>query len=387
MHSASNFHGNPVMKRTLRSYLRWVYIYVLHYTGLLALAKRWVRSHGAVVLTFHRVLSEQAAAHTCSPAGLVVRERTFESLLRFVADRYCIFDLGAGTPTASADRVQVAITFDDGWEDNASTAFPVASRLEVPFTIFICPKLMGMPTPFWPEQIIALFRSADSAGGINRIVKALTSCQYPEWAKAVASANGDGCDVLIERLKSVSAEERRRLLQALLSGRALSEDSANSTVDRTMSWAQVTELQKAGVTFGSHTQSHEILTHVSRRKAEQEVSDSKADIEQRVGTCSLLSYPNGDVSRDVRDIVERCRYKQAFINSPGVWRKEDDRFLVPRINLSEGTVTGPNGCFSPLAFEHRVFWNAFIHRTHRAAEPVHFGKTSTVSPVEKFNTL
>ena len=373
MQSAKTVQAYPRNKRTLRSYLRWVYICVLHYTGLLALARQWVRSHGAIVLTFHRVLSDQAVAQTCSPAGLIVRERTFESLLRFVTDHYCIFDLGTGSPTASPDRVQVAVTFDDGWEDNASTAFPIACRLEVPFTIFICPKLMDMPTPFWPEQIVALFRSADSAEGVNRIVNLLTSCQYPEWASAVASANGDGCDVLIERLKSLPAEERRRLLQSLLSGGRAQEDNANRTVDRTMSWSQVIELQKAGVTFGSHTQGHEILTLVPLTKAEQEVSDSKAAIEERMGTCRALSYPNGDVSQEVRDIVDRCGYKQAFINSPGVWQEEGDPFLVPRINLSEGTVTSPDGRFSPLAFEHRVFWNAFIHRTYRATKALHFG--------------
>jgi len=64
-------------------------------------------------------------------------------------------------------------------------------------------------------------------------------------------------------------------------------------------------------------------------------------------------------------LVARSGYKRAFINSPGVWRKDDDPFLIPRINLSEGTVTDPNGKFSPLAFEYRVFWNALVHGKRR----------------------
>lgn len=388
MHSTDNPQACARNERTLRSYLRWIYICGLHYSGLLALAKLWVRSQGAVVLTFHRVVSDQAAAQTCSPAGLIVRESTFESLLRFVTNHYSIFDLGTGSPIGGADRVQLAITFDDGWEDNASTAFPIASKLGVPFTIFICPELMDTASPFWPEQIIALFRSADDlAEGINQMCGVLSSCGYPEWAMALAGGNGDRCEILTERLKSISSEERHRILRSLLSGEGSPTEGANCAVDRTMSWSQALELQRAGITFGSHTLRHEILTVIPATKAEHEIRGSKAAIEERVGVCSVFSYPNGDVSPEVRDIVARCGYKQAFINSPGVWRKSDSPFLVPRINLSEGTVTGPDGHFSSLAFEYRVFWNAFVHRTYRARLSSQPGTIPTASTVEKFNTL
>jgi peptidoglycan/xylan/chitin deacetylase (PgdA/CDA1 family) len=294
---------------------------------------------------------------------MLVTEATFESVLRHVKECYSILDLANGAPQGQRGRIQVAITFDDGWEDNASTAFPIAAGLKVPFTIFICPELMQKPMPFWPERVVALIRFADTSTDVVKwLSQALATAGYPEWAAALANENGNRADILINRLKSLSFEERGRLLASLFSCDAPSEDHATGNVDRTMSWSQLEQLYSAGVSFGSHTLRHEILTSIPLPRVEEEVRGSKAALEDHIAHCSLFSYPNGDVSREVREIVERFGFKLAFINSPGVWRRSDDPFLIPRINLSEGTLVGSDGQFSRLAFEYRVFWNAFVHR-------------------------
>src|SRR5690242_10025698 len=69
-------------KNDLRRTVRWAWICFLHYAGLLRWARRSVAASGVVVLTFHRVLDDKDLARSFSPAGMVLRRSTFESLLK-----------------------------------------------------------------------------------------------------------------------------------------------------------------------------------------------------------------------------------------------------------------------------------------------------------------
>ena len=130
-----------------------------------------------------------------------------------------------------------------------------------------------------------------------------------------------------------------------------------------MSWSQVTELSERGVTFGSHTQRHEILPLIPLTRVRNEISESQEAIRKHLlKDCFLFSYPNGDASPEVRDEISRSGFRLAFINSPGVWRLDGDPFLIPRINVWENHLTDSRGRFSPLTFEYSVFWRAFLHR-------------------------
>jgi peptidoglycan/xylan/chitin deacetylase (PgdA/CDA1 family) len=46
-------------------------------------------------------------------------------------------ELGSFPPSA------LALTFDDGWKDNYTNAFPILRRLQIPATIFIIPSCIG----------------------------------------------------------------------------------------------------------------------------------------------------------------------------------------------------------------------------------------------------
>jgi peptidoglycan/xylan/chitin deacetylase (PgdA/CDA1 family) len=347
---------------TLRALLRWGWICVLRYSGCIALARRWIGTHGAVVLTFHRILPEAAANTTLSPAGMVVNQSTFESLLRYIKQNHSLLDLRKEPPPQGAHSVQIAITFDDGWEDTASIAFPIASKLGVPFTVFVCPGLMDKSIPFWPEFLAGVVRAVDTSAEImDRACHVLTSAGCGDWIQILTDRRVDRADALIQRCKNLAAGERNRLLQALATDEGPAVDDAASPMDRTMSWPQLNCLAEASVSFGSHTQNHEILNQLSLAEAEHQLTQSKAMLERHVGTCDLFSYPNGDWSTAARAVVEHSGYRLAFINSPGIWKSGGDPFSIPRINLADYSLTDWHGRFSPAAFEYRVFWQTFVH--------------------------
>jgi peptidoglycan/xylan/chitin deacetylase (PgdA/CDA1 family) len=311
---------------------------LLRVSGVLNLAKRWVERRGVVVLTFHRVLEGQELRQTASLPGMVVKGQTFDEFLKYVSERCESADLVKPPDWAPNARLKLAITFDDGWSDNKRVAFPIARKHRVPMTIFIVPEKMGSALPFWPERAATILEHE------------LAATDRTPAAKYIERT--------IETLKGLSLQERNQRVGALTTTHSAPEPMGD--VDRTMTWLDVSELDSQGVRFGSHTSTHEILTILPLEQAAEEISGSRSRIEQALGKpCEMFSYPNGDSSPEVRDLVQRAGYRLAFLNQdPGVWTRDCDPYLIPRVNVCEYHLVDANGRFSPLIFDYAVIWNA-----------------------------
>ncbi len=376
------FHKNT------RFLVRWVWISFLFCTGMIRWARRRLTAEGGVVvLTFHRVLSDSDFTRTNSPAGMIVRENTFASLAQHMARHYTLVDLAAGIPDwkINVTRPRVALTFDDGWSDNASTAFPIARKQDLPWTIFICPDRVGRQFPFWPERVVALWRAAERRGLAAHFVKLLRKGGGQESFVVGQSQNSCSAEGAVERLKTFSPEQRQNAITRmteLIAALKGAEVHSGGGLDTSMTWSEIEGLSSCGVTFGSHTLSHSILTGIPLAAAEHEVAVSKRAIERRLRReCRLFAYPNGDWSAEVRAVVAGAGYQFAFANRPGVWARNTDPLLVPRVNVWEGTLVGASGRFSRRAFEYAIFWKTWRSRksaSHRLEEKL--GSSRGVRP-------
>lgn len=311
---------------------------VLRASGILSLAKHWVRQRGAIVLTFHRVLNDADLQHTASLPGMVMRQQTFSEFLQYAAENYEFTDLTRQPNWTPGARTKLAVTFDDGWSDNATIAWPIASERGVPMVIFIVAEKMGIALPFWPERAASVLEESLAASG------SVEGSSYIERT--------------IEDLKGLPAAERNQRVGQLVA--AHSAPQSHPAVDTTMAWEQVSQLDRQGVGFGSHTSTHEILTAIPLAQAEDEIAGSRERIERELGKpCRLFSYPNGDCSEAVRELVQRAGYQLAFLNQdPGVWTQDCDPYLIPRVNVCEYHLVDANGKFSPLIFDYAVVWSA-----------------------------
>jgi len=321
-----------------RRVLQWLWARFLAASGCLWWAKYQLRGDGAVVaLMFHRVLGESSYQKTDSQPEIIVREQTFRRFVAYVASHYETVDLQQAAPGMPSTKLRLAFTFDDGWGDNYSAAFPIVRAYEIPVVVFVCSGLVDRKTPFWPEQVIALLRAIQP------------SAEYTEIA------------ALIERLKKCAPEERERRLSKLSEqARTQGMSLEPSSVDGTLSWQEIEEMDRAGIRFGSHTQTHQILTTITADVARREVLESKAAMESALGKrCDLFSYPNGNWSPETRDILAEGGYKLAFTTEHGVWTATCDPLCIPRFNVYEDNLVGPTGRFSPAVFEYLTFWKAW----------------------------
>ena len=329
---------SPSTRSTLRAHVKAFWAGLLRASGMLYLARKWVQRHGTIVLTFHRVLTDSELQQTASLGGMIVRNRTFTAFLKYASENCEFANLAKEPDWKTGGKLKLAVTFDDGWSDNADAAYPIACRYHVPIVIFIVPERTGTALPFWPERTAAALDCSPSADGSRRSASSIERA--------------------IEELKELPARERERRIGQMTAPRGALESSA--AVDRTMTWEQITELHAGGVTFGSHTSTHEILTMLPAAQAEQEIALSRETIQQKLpASCSLFSYPNGDYSEQVREMVARAGYRFAFLNQePGVWTRDGDPFLIPRVNVCEYHLVDSKGNFSPLIFDYAVVWSA-----------------------------
>ncbi len=93
------------------------------------------------------------------------------------------------------------------------------------------------------------------------------------------------------------------LTTAAIGDNAVGHSSANAGLypcEPMLTWPLVRELDRGGITIGSHLSHHKDLTQLSRQQAIFELVSSRDAIELRTGSpCKDLSYPWGRTSRQV----------------------------------------------------------------------------------------
>ncbi len=338
----------------LRSLVRHLWVYALDMSGALARAKSRIRAdEGAVVLTLHRVLPDRERKTTLSPPGMVMSEQTFASMVRYLAAEHRVFPLDAPQKSVRTEqRIAIALTFDDGWVDNASYAQRILVRHAMPATIFLCPEKMGESLPFWPERLLAFFRAATRLRREREFLDVIRECAHLPEIKVTAEP-----DELVEVVKQFLVRQRNLLFERLEQLDFTKNLDNSAALDSTMSWEDARRLSESGFLLGSHTLHHEILTRIPLAETSEEIIESRRRLNLETGgRCFAFAYPNGDWSPEIRELTASAGYAMAFANKPGIWTAQTDPFTVPRIGLWEGAITNLRGHFSKPHFEYVVFW-------------------------------
>ncbi len=103
---------------------------------------------------------------------------------------------------------------------------------------------------------------------------------------------------------------------------------------RLMGWKEIREIADHGIRIGSHTLSHADLTKLGPMDLEREVSNSKKEIEDRIGRpVSTFAYPFGLFNERVKEAVERAGYRAACTTNSGFNGPGEDRYALRRIEV------------------------------------------------------
>ncbi len=104
-----------------------------------------------------------------------------------------------------------------------------------------------------------------------------------------------------------------------------------------LSWKEIKEMNTGLVSFGSHTASHPDLSQIDFLDAASEISRSKAEIEETIGTCvDSLAYPSGRYNSRIVALAGNKGFSIAF-GGGGTIRKDANKFAVPRVEVKRAT--------------------------------------------------
>ena len=103
-----------------------------------------------------------------------------------------------------------------------------------------------------------------------------------------------------------------------------------------MSWDQLREMVRAGVTIGSQTASH---LHMPLNSAKKNLADLKAAtsrFKSELGIVpEMIAYPYGEYSLAVNEVVRAAGFKTGFGQHSGVIYKNSNFFYLPRFTFNE----------------------------------------------------
>jgi peptidoglycan/xylan/chitin deacetylase (PgdA/CDA1 family) len=103
-----------------------------------------------------------------------------------------------------------------------------------------------------------------------------------------------------------------------------------------MTWDQIRELAKEGVTIAAHSAAHGHMADMSAKEIADDIARSNARFKQELGFVPpLFAYPYGEMSLAVQRVVKESGYAVAFGQHSGVIGPGSDFFDLPRFALNE----------------------------------------------------
>lgn len=110
-----------------------------------------------------------------------------------------------------------------------------------------------------------------------------------------------------------------------------------------LSWSQVRELYRYGVSFGSHSVNHSHLRGLDESRLTYEVAHSKDIIEQKLGkSVESFSYPfafpeqDRAFTRKLKSLLEDSGYRNGVSTTVGTASVSDDLLFLKRIPINSG---------------------------------------------------
>jgi peptidoglycan/xylan/chitin deacetylase (PgdA/CDA1 family) len=324
----------------------------LHHSGarslLSTVQRRAMGGRRVLILSYHRVVGDYAAEEHNSLNTLNIERETFRKHLEALHETHDIVSLEDAmlvlNGSRAATRDVAVITFDDGYRDVYTHAFPVMRELRVPAVVYVPSAFMGTSRRLGHDRLYAALRSMEDRGlsaisvGVGR---------QGQHFLLEALDGGANAFIALERLIARFPTPDLLDLASELESRLGLNYEGVSDGQLPMTWEMLREMDAAGVITGAHTADHTVLTNQRLDDARREIAQCKQVLEKNVRRpVKHFAYCNGFYSAGVAQALKAEGFISAVTtedmpNVPGV-----DPYALKRKVLWEGSTAGILGGYS-----------------------------------------
>jgi peptidoglycan/xylan/chitin deacetylase (PgdA/CDA1 family) len=302
---------------------------VLDKSGVITAVRNYRSTRRGIVLALHRVLPAEQAEESYEPT-LTLTDTVFEELLLLLQREFRVVSLSQllNQPEDTDGCQRVALTFDDGWSDTYSYAYPLLLRYGLPATVFLCPGLMSDGQMLPEERFVRIWRWCAKHAHTHLLLRDLR-----KWGL-------NGGESLVRHtwsqlLKRLALNAKLLMLSHLENTYSVPTGKER----RFLTWEEVKIMRRGHISFGSHTMHHSTLTAEYPPTLGEELKRSREAIEFRLQEeIRCLAYPNGSYDRRVIEAARQSGYSHCFTTDLGGFKRKANCFAIPRVNIDDSVV-------------------------------------------------
>jgi peptidoglycan/xylan/chitin deacetylase (PgdA/CDA1 family) len=292
--------------------------------------RRVLPSRRLAILRYHAICAPNAGY---ADPGICISPEAFERHLDYLSSHYRVLPLPDAVACLRQGRTlpanAVAITFDDGYADNLEAARAL-SRRGLSGTFYITAGCLAEGAPFWPAEIRELVRRIPGP-----YAELNASGDVVKLAVGTPADCRDAVGTLTKLFKAnrIAVREAWRDELRQLAGTA-------HITSPMLTWNDVREMHRLGMTVGSHTMTHPNLPSAGTDAARREISESKSMLENAIGApVTMFSYPNGGAERymtsEVAALVRNAGFAAATTSRNAFAGPGSDLFALERVQVQE----------------------------------------------------
>ncbi len=313
------------------------------------------------IISYHRVVEDFEESSRTAIPSMLISTRMFEQHLDWIGRHYefiSLDEIGSRLETGTRSRKPAAaVAFDDGYSDVYHNAFPVLVKKGIPAAVFVVTGLAGTQQLQIHDKLYLLLKwvFSNARQTSRQVVEFLRNADTVMPAmETIGRMRPDAFSVMAALLDGASQTQANRITELLEARFGFAPDGHDGF--SSLSWEMLEEMQSAGMTIGSHTRTHPLLTNESRKTVIEEATRSRRDLEDRLRMkVQHFAYPDGRHNADTTAAVAAAGYRFAY----GTCRQRDPEYplmTIPRKILWEKSSVDSDGRFSSPVMACQMNW-------------------------------